>query len=122
MMARASGAYCSLPASSAERHGDHAQQRRQRGHQDRPQPHLQACTTRLQQRQALLVQDAGELNDQDAVRDDDAGHHDDAHQRHDVERAAGEKQDHTTPARPGGIAIRMMKGSMKEVNCAIRIR
>ena len=27
----------------------------------------------------------------------------------------------TTPASPGGIAIRMMNGSMNEVNCAIRI-
>ena len=28
----------------------------------------------------------------------------------------------TTPASPGGIAIRMMNGSMNEVNWAIRIR
>ena len=28
----------------------------------------------------------------------------------------------TTPASPGGIAMRMMKGSMNEVNCAIRMR
>ena len=28
----------------------------------------------------------------------------------------------TTPASPGGMAMRMMKGSMKERNCAIRIR
>jgi len=28
----------------------------------------------------------------------------------------------TTPASPGGIAMRMMNGSMNEANCAIRIR
>ena len=28
----------------------------------------------------------------------------------------------TTPARPGGMAMRMMNGSMNEANCAIRIR
>ena len=28
----------------------------------------------------------------------------------------------TTPARPGGIAMRMMNGSINDVNCAIRIR
>ncbi len=28
----------------------------------------------------------------------------------------------TTPARPGGIAIRMIKGSMNELNCAISTR
>ena len=28
----------------------------------------------------------------------------------------------TTPARPGGMAMRMMNGSINERNCAIRIR
>ncbi len=28
----------------------------------------------------------------------------------------------TTPTSPGGMAMRMMNGSMNDVNCAIRIR
>ncbi len=28
----------------------------------------------------------------------------------------------TTPANPGGMAIRMMKGSMNDANCAIKMR
>ncbi len=54
---------------------------------------LQDCTTASTQVLALGVQNARELNNQNGVGDDDAGHHDDAHQRHDVERRAGEQQD-----------------------------
>ena len=65
---------------------------------------LQAWTVASQQRHSLLVKDVRELDDQNAVRDHDAGHHDDAHQRHDVERAAGEHQDehHAGEARRNG--------------------
>ena len=47
------------------------------------------------------MQDARELDDENAVRDHDAGHHDHAHQRHDVERAAGEQQDQHHPSQTG---------------------
>src|SRR5579863_7614217 len=47
----------------------------------------------FEKRLALLVQNAGELDDENAVRDHDAGHHDDTHQRHDVQRGAGKEQD-----------------------------
>ena len=92
MMARASGAYCSLPASSPSAMGimpssvasEVIRMGRRRTRHD--------STRRFEQRHALLVQDAGELDDQNAVRHHDAGHHDHAHQRHDVERAAGKQQ------------------------------
>ena len=61
----------------------------------------QGLDRRFEERQPSLVQNAGELDDEDAVRDHDAGHHDDAHQRHDVERAAGEQQDHDYPCQAG---------------------
>lgn len=47
------------------------------------------------------MKDVGELRDENAVRDHDAGHHGDAHQRHDVERAAGQHQDENHACEPG---------------------
>ena len=88
----------------AERHGNHAQQRGQRGHQDRTQTDFAGLHRGLQQRQSLFVEHVGELDDQNGVRHHDAGHHDDAHQRHDVQRAAGEdeEEDDADQARRNG--------------------
>ena len=87
-----------------ERQRNHAQQRGQRGHENGAKANPAGLHCGLKKRQALLVQNAGELDDQNAVRDHDAGHHNHAHQRHDVQRAAGEEQNqnHSRQARRNG--------------------
>ena len=54
MMARASGAYCSLPASERKRHRNHAKNRGQRSHQDRAQAHAAGSRHRFLDRHAFF--------------------------------------------------------------------
>ena len=53
----------------------------------------QARATASANRHPFLAVFAGYVDDQNAVRHHDAGHHDEAHQRHDVQRGAGEEQE-----------------------------
>ena len=122
MMARASGAYASLPVPSFRAMRNQANDGGQGSHQDGAQADAAGSDHRLVHGHALLLQAVGELHDQNAVGDHDSHHHDHAHQRHDVQRGAGEHSISSTPVIPVGTASRMRTGSMKERNWATRIK
>src|SRR5690242_2587094 len=65
-------------------HGDHAQDGGEGGHKNGAESHARGERNRFFHRLAVVMQMAGEFNDQNAVGDDDSHHHYDAHKRHDV--------------------------------------
>src|ERR1700733_3590329 len=76
-----------------ESHGDEAENRRERRHQNWPQTYLARGDDRLFEFVSLPSELAGELHDQNAVRYDDAGHHQHSHEAHDVDRGSWDEQE-----------------------------
>ncbi len=100
MMARASGAYCSLPVPSFSAMGIMpmmvASEVIKMGRSRTRQEVITASSTDW----PLLLQAMRELDDQDAVGGGDADQHQHAHERHHVQGCVGQRQDdqHTDEA------------------------
>ena len=80
-----------------ERHRHEAEHRRERRHQDRPQPDAAGSLDGLAKRHTVAPsQHVRVVDEQDGVADDDAGEHDDADVGLQAERGAGqlERQHH----------------------------
>ena len=74
------------PGPVASTSGTTPEDERERGHQDRPQPQPRCLLRRLEPRPSLLVQLAGELDDQDRVLARQPDQHDQADLHEDVDR------------------------------------
>jgi hypothetical protein len=83
-------------------HGDHAEKGGERGHQDGAEAHPRSKGNRFLNRFTVVVQMAGELDDQNAVRNHDANHHDNTHEGHDVQCGPGSKEEQEHTCQSGG--------------------
>ncbi len=81
MTARPSGAFCSPPSPSAERHGDHADDHGESGHERRDGSGLRRLRSPSESVAGFLQALFGEGDDKDGVRRSDTHAHDGSHQR-----------------------------------------
>ena len=113
----------SWPGAGREHERQHAEDERQRGHQDRPQPDARRLDRRLDDRQPAVPQLLGELDDQDRVLRRQADQHDQADLAVDVVRQpAHPLRADSAPSTASGTPSRMMNGSTRLSYCAASVR
>ena len=112
----------SWPAPVANDQRQHAEDERERGHQDRPQPDARRFDRRLDDRQPLVPQLLGELDDQDRVLRRQPDQHDQPDLAVDVVGQAAHPLRDSAPSTASGTPSSTMNGSTRLSYCAASVR
>jgi hypothetical protein len=109
-----------LVEARRERH--EREDRRDRGHEDRPEAGVAALHERVVGRHALALQPLDEIEQDDRVRHDDADEHQEPDERAEPDRRSVSSSAGNAPIVASGRLNRMMNGVTSELNARTIIR
>ena len=81
-----------------KRHWHEAEDRSQRSHKNRPEPHPAGSLECFLQRHSVFQEPVCEFDEENTVGNNDARHHHHAHERHDVQSCAATNEDQQNAA------------------------